>query len=58
MPFPRLNFYGIIENPLEFTPFIEDNFEGGGGNLPSNLFLLLNGNSFGLLGGGSLELLG
>ena len=56
MPFPRVNRFGIVENPLIETPFISDNDEEIEPN-PVGAFLLLNGMAFGLLGGGDLTLL-
>jgi hypothetical protein len=56
MPLPSPNGYGIIDNPLVFTPFTEG-YEPSPTPFPSNVFLLLNGGNFLLLNGGNLLLL-
>lgn len=57
MPYPNTGRFGIIENPLLFTPFVEDNTEGGG-EFSDNDFLLLDGEFFLLLDGTHFLLLG
>ncbi len=56
MSFPNPNYYGIVENPLVFTPFAETGDEPE--NAPSALdFNLLTGMPFILLDGQNLLLL-
>lgn len=54
---PNPNTWGIVENPLVFSPFM-DGEGGGGGAMPSNAFLLLDGTLFKLLDGTNFLLLG
>lgn len=58
MPWPRLKDFGIVENPLIYSPFEENNSPGDGGVPAINDFLLLNGFPFLLLNGENLALLG
>lgn len=59
MPWPRTGSFGLVDNPLEFSPFVENNAPGSGGGPPAfNDFLLLNGGNFLLLNGNDLTLLG
>lgn len=52
MPFPSPNSYGIVDNPLVYTPFFENNFDGGIFNILNFLlmdntpFLLMDGTNF------------
>ena len=58
MPWPRLKDFGIVENPLVYSPFEENDSPGDGGVPAFNDFLLLSGGNFILLNGDNLELLG
>jgi len=49
---PSVNGYGIVENPLVFTPFAYGT--GGDVPVPNNAFLLLDGSLFKLLDGSDL----
>lgn len=53
---PNPNTWGIFENPLIFSPFVDG--DGGGGFMPGNAFLLLDGTLFKLLDGTNFLLLG
>lgn len=56
---PKTNHYGIIENPIIFSPYFENNDQES--EFPSNVFLLLGPvpeGVFLLLGGGDLLTLG
>lgn len=58
MPWPKLNTYGITDNPILISPYVENN-ENDGGSFAENDFLLLGSDGlFLLLGGGNLLLLG
>ena len=56
MPFPSPRNFGIVDNPLVDSPFVESEQIGGGVPVPSNRFLLSDGSSF-LLSDGSFLLL-
>jgi hypothetical protein len=56
MPWPRSGTYGIIDNPMVFSPYTEGNTPGEG-DFITLFFLLLNGNVLDLLSGGFLLLL-
>jgi hypothetical protein len=59
MPWPRLKDFGIVDNPLIYSPFEENNAPDSGGGPPAfNDFLLLNSFPFLLLNGNNLTLLG
>lgn len=55
MSFPNPNTFGIVDNPLVFSPYSENNFDGG--VFANNDFLLLDGDQFMLLDGDSFLLL-
>jgi len=57
MPWPSIVNFGIVDNPLIDSPFVESSEKIGMPPPAENDFLLLNGNIFGLLGGGNLLLL-
>ena len=58
MPWPKLNYYGVVANPVNFSPYVTGNDGESESPIPANTFLLLNGMPFALLGGGNLLLLG
>lgn len=51
MSFPNPNKFGIVDNPLIFTPFVAGNGSDSGGGIPSDAFMLLDGTPFLLLNG-------
>lgn len=58
MPWPRVQNFGIIDNPLIDSPFVApENIKTAEPPPPGNLFLLLNGGNFLLLNGDNLALL-
>jgi hypothetical protein len=56
MPFPRPGTFGIVENPLIFTPFSQGNSSSGG--ITDNDFLLMDGEFFLLMDGTHFLLMG
>lgn len=59
MPWPRTGTFGVVENPIIESPFVENNSPGEEAPpQPGNRFLLLGGGNFLLLSGGDLLLLG
>lgn len=56
MPFPKVGVFGIVENPLVFTPFGENNSPSG--MTVGNNFLLMYGEFFLLMDGTHLLLMG
>jgi len=56
MPFPN-KYFGIIENPLIFSPFVTGNDPNSLGPI-NNDFILLDGDQFKLLSGEQFDLLG
>ena len=56
MSWPSIKQFGISDNPLIDTPFVETQI-GGSSPPVFDYFLLLNGMNFGLLNGGNLLLL-
>lgn len=57
MPWPRLNGYGLNENPIIDSPYVENlNFKTMNPP-PSGFFLLLDGSNFLLLDGTNFLLL-
>ncbi len=54
MPWPKVNGFGIVENPLVYDTYGENN---GPQPEPNGRFLLLSGGNFQLLSGGDLLLL-
>ncbi len=55
MSFPKPGKFGIVENPLIFTPFGTNNSPG---DLPNNNFLLMDNTFFLLMDGTHLLLMG
>ena len=58
MPWPRLGTFGINDNPVNFTPFVENNSPFDGGEESASDFLLMDGEFFLLMAGGNLLLMG
>jgi len=58
MPWPRTSSFGLVDNPLIYSPFEENNAPDDGGVPAFNDFLLLSGIPFLLLNGNNLTLLG
>lgn len=56
MPFPKVGTFGIVENPLIFTPFGENNSPSG--IISGNNFLLMDGEFFLLMDGTHFLLMG
>lgn len=56
MGFPRTGKFGIIENPLIFTPFVTNN--SGEDEFSAGDFLLMDGEFFLLMAGGNFLLMG
>lgn len=56
MTFPKTGKFGIVENPLIFSPFVTGNT---GDDISSNLdFLLMDSEFFLLMAGGNFLLMG
>ncbi len=55
MSLPNPNTFGIVENPLVYSPYVENDF--GPGVFAGNDFMLLDNTPFLLLDGGNLLLL-
>lgn len=58
MSYPNINGFGIADNPLIFTPFVQNNGGSGGSPFPSNSFLLMDGTHFLLMDGTFFLLMG
>lgn len=57
MSFPSVNGFGLKDNPLIESPFVQNNEISGSPTPGGNFFLLLNGSFFLLLNGSQLLLL-
>ncbi len=56
MPYPKPGTWGIVINPLIYTPFSTNNSPGE--DIPANSFLLMDGEFFLLMDGTHLLLMG
>ena len=56
MAYPKPGKFGVVDNPLIFTPFEENNSEGS--IFPANSFLLMDGTNFLLMDGSQFLLMG
>ena len=51
---PSVRDFGIVNNPLLFTPFVENNFEGEGGEFSNLDMLFMDGEHWLLMDGEQL----
>lgn len=58
MSYPSVATFGIVENPLIYTPFAEGNSPSTGGVPPHSAFILMDGELFGLMAGGDFLIMG